>query len=142
MNNEDFEKQLSPVPFKQIPAGWRRDILEAAEAARRPAASPREDSAHRAGLFWWKAWLWPRPLAWGSLAFVWLLILGANLGTRGSDSGTLQGQTVAHAPHTTTLSEQRALLSQLLDSSRPLAGPMEATPSRRRSDRRLEDLAA
>jgi hypothetical protein len=134
MSNDDFEKQLGAAPFTRVPEAWRRDILQTANAIRQ---SDTPEKQH-AGVSWWKNWLWPRPLAWGALASVWLLILASGLITAAADKNTAQGQSLAqnHAAASSFL-EQRALLSQLLDSSR-VAAPETPTPGRR-SQRQVLD---
>src|SRR5438105_336655 len=83
----------------------RRHILQTANAIRQ---SDTPEKQH-AGVSWWKNWLWPRPLAWGALASVWLLILASGLITAAADKNTAQGQSLAqnHAAASSFL-EQRA----------------------------------
>lgn len=60
---DEFEQFLSHQPLRNVPPGWRREIL----ADRQPA---------------WREWLWPSPVAWATVAAAWLLILGLQLASR------------------------------------------------------------
>ncbi len=74
MSTEDFEDQLRRVPMREVPAGWRGEILGERmrdEGGRRKGNT---DSAQS----WWRDLLWPSPLAWGALACVWVVIAAAN----------------------------------------------------------------
>ncbi len=71
----DFEDKLRSLAFREPPAGLRREVLSAADAAVAPPAR-----------WTWRDWLWPSPLAWGALGS---LLLGAfifNLSSASSDS--------------------------------------------------------
>jgi hypothetical protein len=63
MNNE-FEKQLERQPMREVPRGWRSEILSVACRAE-PSTL-----VHRLS-----TWLWPHPRAWAVLAAAWVLIL-------------------------------------------------------------------
>jgi hypothetical protein len=54
---------LQRQQFRQVPASWRREILNAA-----PAST-------------WREWLWPSPVAWGAVAAAWALIALLQLAT-------------------------------------------------------------
>ena len=60
----DLEDKLRNLTFRTPPASLRREILAAAESA-----------GHRSK---WREWLWPSPLAWGSLAAIWVFLLWCN----------------------------------------------------------------
>ncbi len=67
-----LEKRLSAIPFPEPPAAWRREILAAAEPAKRR--------------HWFLGLLWPHPYAWGALAACWGLIVALNFsGPRGPE---------------------------------------------------------
>ena len=135
MSNDDFEKQLGTAPFKRVPETWRRDILHTANVKRQAGIPEQPD----AGFGWWKNWLWPRPLAWGALASVWLFILASSLITAGPGANTVQGQWLTeNRSATREFLEQRALLSQLLDSS-GAAVPQTSTHGRR-SQRQMREI--
>ena len=57
----DFERKLRDTPLRPPPAEWRAEIL-AALPNHQPAASR------------WHEWLWPPPLAWGTLAAIWIVL--------------------------------------------------------------------
>ena len=75
MNPDDFEQQLQRQSLRQPPAAWREEILAAARANIRPARSATESD----WLVGWRAFLARIPLAWGAVAAVWAVIIGANL---------------------------------------------------------------
>ena len=92
--DSEFEKRLSRLPAKQIPAEWRAEILSAAVHVQQQnhASLPRRSTAE-AGRIPHHSWLstinqklstflWPHPLAWGGLAAIWLSILVLNFSMR------------------------------------------------------------
>src|SRR5258708_11428730 len=142
MNNEDFENQLRSVPFKRLPGAWREEILSGADRARRTTIGNLQEESSNAVRGWLARWLWPSPAFWGGLGAVWLIIAGANLTASRSDEPVTSEASFVQASHPSSPTEQRALLSQLLDSDTTPAAPVEPAPPRRRSERRLEELAA
>jgi len=115
MNTDDFEKQLEHQPMRQIPAAWRREILDAAGSIHNPQLST--VSSQRTS--WWRELLWPCPQAWAGLAAVWLLILGLNAATR-------EPARVAKTAHASpprevlmALREQRRLFVELVEPFPP-----------------------
>lgn len=60
---DEFEQFLSQQPLHGVPPGWRREIL--------PDRQPT-----------WREWLWPSPVAWATVAAMWLVILGLQLASR------------------------------------------------------------
>lgn len=84
MKPDDFEQCLSRRPLKEIPSGWRAEILAAAESAEVVHVSdfaPRTSwlSTLNAQL---STFLWPHPRAWAGLAAVWILIFAVDFSMR------------------------------------------------------------
>ena len=74
MKTDDFEKRLQCQPLQTPPAAWREEILTAARANLR-----KPESVEEAGLLTgWRALLARIPVAWGAVAALWLVIIGAN----------------------------------------------------------------
>lgn len=76
---ETFENRLARQPLRRVPAAWRAEILSAAEAARprvaaRPTAEREADWA-----VGWRSLFARFPLAWASLAALWVVLVGINL---------------------------------------------------------------
>lgn len=127
MNPDDqIEARLRRQPLRALPTEWRAEILSVAEKARQVA--PRRS--------WWQEMFWPHPVAWGALASVWIVIVGANFATREPE------RVMAHRPAPTRelremLHEQERLLAELV-------GPAEKPdidrpkPNAPRSQRRPE----
>jgi hypothetical protein len=76
---KDFERKLEQQPMREIPAGWRREILTAAERSQRSASTPTVSEEQAALAVGWRLLLGRLPLAWSALAAVWLVLIGANL---------------------------------------------------------------
>jgi len=77
MKPDDFEQRLQRQPLRKVPAGWRSEILSAANGSGfRPSTLDSRLSP------WWRELLWPCPQAWAGLAAVWLVILAVNFATR------------------------------------------------------------
>lgn len=139
MKHDDFEKQIKQQSFRQPPAGWREEILVAARANIR--SSPRSNEASQ--LAGWRALLARFPVAWGAVAAIWLMIIGANSWMSGpSTNSTTGGLAATHGNGPSIWSLQRAEMSLLpdhLDSvSKPQQRRQEHVPTPR-SDRRRED---
>jgi len=66
MNFDEFESKLRSQPRREIPPGWRREIL----------SSLRVESS--APIAWWRQLLWPHPAAWASIAAAWIAIFALN----------------------------------------------------------------
>jgi hypothetical protein len=134
--NDNFEKHLRDQSFRPVPARWRAEILQAAREAGVANASP------SAGVWWWdsfRAWLWPHPVAWASLAAAWLVIGSVDFASR---PRLVAGASKAgRAAAVFTLQDQQRALAEFLDDSRPDATPRipPAVP-RPRSDRRKESF--
>lgn len=85
MKPDDLERRLERQPLRQVPPGWREEILR--RAGRRPAAL--SDKASPSS---WvdrlrdrlRDWLWPHPVAWGGLAASWAVILALNAASDGA----------------------------------------------------------
>jgi hypothetical protein len=110
MNSDDFEKRLQRVPLREIPSGWRENILRQAVPSRPSTPDPRPSFL--------SALLWPNPKAWVGLAAVWVLIF------------TIQFEARNHAPMATaanssraatviTLKEEQTILAELMGNSEP-----------------------
>ena len=132
MNPDEFEKQLSSRPMRQIPAEWRQEILSAAHQASlsEHASSVLRSSTAEGGRTTHHAppspsllstinsqlstLLWPHPTAWAGLAAVWLLILGVNLVTREATLVVAKRAAPASPQVFMAFQEQERLLSELL----------------------------
>lgn len=79
MKPDDFEQCLSRRPLKEIPSGWRAEILAVAERASRPKPRASFLSTLNQQLV---TLLWPHPRAWAGLAAVWILIFAVDFSMR------------------------------------------------------------
>jgi hypothetical protein len=143
MNTDDFEKQLERQSLRQPPAAWREEILAAA-CASIPASAPARESELLAG---WRALLARIPLAWGAVAALWLVIIGANSLMSGpAIKMVAKSSAPASARHEpmTVWNLQRAEVGLLANrlTGAPDVEPMRVSPNappRPRSDRRREE---
>ncbi len=134
MNSDDFEKKLERQPMRAVPPAWRAEILREA----RLAAAAQEDEGPVA---WWHELLWPRPMAWGSLAAAWAII--AILHTATPATPTLVAhQTPSSSETMQRFSEQRRQLAVLLDLSAETAAPQRSKPSGPRSELAMPSASA
>lgn len=124
MNSDDFEKKLERQPMRAVPAGWRAQILREARLA-----ATLEPPA-------WQAWvrelLWPRPLAWGSLAAAWVVIAVFHTATPATPLVARQATSSGNAMQ--SLAEQRREMAALLDFSTETATPQRSKPPGPRSE--------
>lgn len=118
MKPDSLEQKLARQQMRQVPPEWRVEVLIAA----RQAQNPRQPSPTARHSFFstlnqqLATLLWPNPRAWGALATVWVVILTANMASRG-DSATATARRVA--PPTPEmrelLREQEQLFAELFD---------------------------
>ena len=157
MNPDEFEKQLSSRPMRQIPAEWRQEILSATRPASLPEHAPpvlRSSTAEGGRATQYvcpspsllsiihhqlSTLLWPHPTAWAGLAAIWLLILGFNLAT-GPSAPLVANRASPVSPQVfIAYQEQERLLAELLGPREtPLADRPKPRPSRPRSEGRKQ----
>jgi hypothetical protein len=111
----EFEQKLQRQQLRQIPDGWRAEIL----AAARPTASR---LAHRVSTFsiinrHLTTLLWPHPKAWAGLAAVWILIFTVDFSTR--DKSPVEAEKLAPpSPEVIVeLKQQQRMLAELIGST-------------------------
>jgi hypothetical protein len=130
MNEQDpFEQRLRRQPMRQLPSAWRQGILTAAEANRpeRVAQPASEDQA--ALIAGWRLLFGRLPLAWASLAALWIALVGVNL----TLSSPMVGAAVS-APASVRMVDFAALTTELDSAQDPLATPPKASPAGKPSD--------
>ncbi|MFA5192881.1 MAG: hypothetical protein WC740_19395 [Verrucomicrobiia bacterium] len=134
MSNDDFEKKLERQPMRAVPAEWRGQILREAAAAasdNRSSVQSRRRSETVATV-WWHEWLWPRPMAWASLAAAWVIIAMLHAAT---PAAPLVAQQPPPSRETMQrVAEQRRELARLLDFPVETATPQRSKPSEPRSE--------
>ena len=138
MKPDEFEQQLQRQPLRSPPEEWRREILEAANAAARartPAFSP-------PGEPWWREWLWPSPRAWAGLAAAWVIILALNTARPGSPAGVASVSPPPSREMIMALSAQRRELAELLGDAQETSPATKPAPPRPRSERQTQKTSA
>lgn len=78
-NNDPFEQRLRRQPLRQVPPAWREEILVAADVNRRSTAPESVSEDQVALLAGWRLLFARLPLAWVSLAALWVALIGVNL---------------------------------------------------------------
>jgi hypothetical protein len=122
--------------LRQIPSGWRDEILGVAQAA---AGAEKNRSGTRIRLSWrewpvlggvklWRELFWPSRYVWGGIAAAWLTMLAVNESIY--EGGTsAQAKTASSAEVIQAVQVQRRLLAEL-------AGPVvEREATRPKNDR-------
>lgn len=111
---DEFEQQVSRQPLRQIPAGWREEIMVAAAAAV-PRSAPHTSilSTLKSQL---SALLWPCPQAWAGLAAVWALIFVVNFSMRDRPQTTAEKAPPPSPQMVAELKQQRLMLVELIGS--------------------------
>lgn len=134
MSNDDFEKKLEQQPMRAVPAEWRGQILRETAAAvsdNRSSVQSRRRS-ETAATVWWHEWLWPRPMAWASLAAAWVIIAMLHAAT---PAAPLVAQQPPPSRETMQrVAEQRRELARLLDFPAETATPQKSNPPEPRSE--------
>ncbi len=109
---EQFERRLSRQPLRQIPAGWRREILAAADVDRREAVRAFTSAATiRSRL---REIFWPAPAAWAGLAAVWILIFCVNFSMRDTTPVVAEKAAPPSPEVIVELRQQQRMLAELI----------------------------
>lgn len=116
MKPDDFEQKLQRQPLRQIPAGWREEILTVAEssaATRHPSPITRPSwlSTLNSQL---STILWPHPAAWASLAAVWILILAVDFSARDKSPVMAEKSAPPSSEVLVELRQQQRMLAELM----------------------------
>jgi hypothetical protein len=123
MNPDDFEKQLRRLPVRPIPAGWRAQILGAANVApvtpRAACPTPSFLSTLNSRL---STIFWPNPAAWAGLAAVWLVIFTVNHAATDPSGLMAKKSSVSSADIFMAMQQQQRELARLIE-------PAETTPA-------------
>ncbi|MGA2852973.1 MAG: hypothetical protein ABSE90_02410 [Verrucomicrobiota bacterium] len=116
MKPDDFESRLSRQPLRQIPAGWRGEILSAA----REGQTIRHSSfvIRRSWLSTLNSQLstilWPHPRAWAGLAAVWILILAVDFSVRDKTPVMAEKAAPPSQEVIVELKQQQRMLAELI----------------------------
>ena len=118
---EPFVRRLSCQPLRQIPAGWRDEILAVASDAAvvgraSRAAHPSFRSALKHQL---SALLWPHPTAWAGLSAVWLVILAVNISIHDRSPAVATNPAPPAPEVMVKLKQQQRLLAELIGPRDP-----------------------
>jgi hypothetical protein len=127
MNDDQFENELKRQPLRPVPVAWREEILKAACHRHRRAVSTSTAEV----VPWWRALLWPNPVAWGGLAAAWLVVLTLACWTFAQEAASASGTATAarRVDVATALVMQQELAAELAsleagrDTPPPKAGP-------------------
>ena len=122
MNTDDFEKQLQRQSPRQIPAGWREEILRTAQAGAHAVDRRQSPLLFRAGLTLWRELIWPCRHAWSGMAALWLVLLAVNARVTDAPKVPMTTATGTPAGGIQLFEEQRRVLVEL-------TGPLELPPA-------------
>ena len=120
MKPDDFEQKLRRQPLRQIPVGWRAEILRVG----RRAAVPEIGDANTASLpkrsrpstlvSRLSSLLWPHPASWAGLAAIWILILAVDFSTRDKSSAMAEKSEPPSPEVIVELRQQQRMLAELI----------------------------
>jgi len=126
-DNDPFEQRLRRHPPRQVPSAWRKEILAAADATRRSTATQSMSEDQAALLGGWRLIFARVPLAWASLAVLWIALLGVNLTLpRPAVGVTVQTPASVRMGNWASLA---ALTAELDAAQEPLASTPDAAPA-------------
>ena len=114
--NDDFEQKLQRQLLRQIPGGWREEILMTAESVAGsrhspPVTRPSWLSTLNSQL---STILWPHPNAWAGLAAVWILILAVDFSTRDQSPVVAEKSAPPSSEVIVELKQQQRMLAELI----------------------------
>jgi hypothetical protein len=117
MKPDDFETRLQRQALRQIPAGWRDEILAAA-ASRHSSRVTRHSFLstlnHQLSTI-----LWPHPKAWAGLAAVWILILAVDFSIRDKSPVMAENSAPPSPEMVAELKQQQRMLVELIGARDP-----------------------
>jgi len=123
MKLEDFEQRLQRQALRQIPTGWRAEILSAARVVETPRCGVGQRNALSLPAILsilnrqLSSLLWPHPKAWAGLAAVWILIFAVDFSTRDT-TPILAEKAAPPSPEVVAeLKLQRRMLAELIGAS-------------------------
>jgi hypothetical protein len=112
MKPDVFEQKLSRQPLRQIPAEWRREILDAAISRHSPLVTRHSFFStlnHKLSII-----LWPHPNAWAGLAAVWILIFAVNFSMRDTTPLVAEKAAPPSPEVVAELKQQQRMLAELI----------------------------
>ena|ERR1043166_4468589 len=140
MNSDDFEKRLERQPLRQVPSGWREEILRTASASvPNPERKTRNIFSLSTLSYQLSTILWPHPKAWAGLAAVWVLIFALNVASREHTPQVAKKAAPASPEMIVGLRDQQKLLAELIGASdtreieQPKRFPAQPHSERRRA---------
>lgn len=141
---EQFEQRLRRQPVKPIPAGWRAEILLAAQhsQADHQVSHGTRHSLLSAINHQLSALLWPHPKAWAGLAAVWIFIFILNFSMR-DQAPALAKRSAPPSPEVVAeLQQQRKMLAELIGSTQLRVADRQPVFSPKPRSERVDFLAA
>ena len=118
----EFEQKISRRPLRQIPAGWRAEILVATDVNRRKAREVTFAATIAGGL---RKIFWPNPQAWAGLAAVWIFIFAVNFSMRDKSPAVAEKFSSPSPEMVAELKQQQRMFTELIgprdvrDADRP-----------------------
>ena len=140
MNSDNFEQRLQHQSPRQIPTGWREEILSGANSAAHPSPIATRPARFPSSIFHLlSSILWPHPRAWAGLAAIWIFIFGVNFATRDSSPPIARKISPLTPEMRMVLKEREKILTELIEPREPLvAERRKLFPPRPRSELRNE----
>jgi hypothetical protein len=142
--NDNFEKRLQQVTPRDLPSGWRQEILTAAKQAEasRQSSIVTRPNALIAFMDQLAALFRPQRAAWATVATVWIVIMLLNV-SGGSDSTSTMAAPISVAQTRMALKQKQFLMAELAGRTeiREAVQPRAVSPGPR-SQRREEATAA
>jgi hypothetical protein len=113
--NDDFEQRLQRQALRQIPSGWRKEILDAATSCHSSRVTRHSFLAtlnHQLSTL-----LWPHPKAWAGLAAVWILIFAVDFSTRDKRPVVAEKAAPPSPEVVAELKQQQRMLAELIGAN-------------------------
>lgn len=138
---DDFEQRLKRQSLRQIPAGWREEILA---NSRESKGEGRKQNNFQFSTFVARlsTIFWPHPKAWAGLAVIWVLIFILNLSMRDETMVVAEKVSPPSPEMMAELKQQKLMFAQLIGANDLQPADRQKLSPLPRSEKCFEIMAA
>ena len=116
--DSEFENRLRRQSLRQIPDGWRDEIVGQASSLSPLSKTKKLETGKLPGLrLIWREFFWPHPKAWAGLAAIWVFIFLLNFSTRDRTPALAEKVSPPSPEVLVELKKQQRMFAELMGST-------------------------